>query len=158
MMTSKNLDQLLKENIISQRTYNKVVLSKQYIERKYNLKSKKNLELKNFFTELNLYNINQSKLNIIKKELLENQKTKSRKSREKQSIREYESLSIIGRGAFGFPFFSSFSSFFSSFISSFSSGFSSGFSSVSFLTSSSFVVSSFSPSFLYGINSISSTS
>ena len=101
MMTSKTLDQLLKENKISQRTYNKVVLSKQYIERKYNLKSKKNLELKNFFTELNLYNINQSKLNIIKKELLENQKTKSRKSREKQSIREYESLSIIGRGAFG---------------------------------------------------------
>ena len=100
-MTSKTLDQLLKENKISQRTYDKVVLSKQYIERKYNLKSKKNLELKNFFTELNLYNINQSKLNIIKKELLENQKTKSRKSREKQSIREYESLSIIGRGAFG---------------------------------------------------------
>ena len=100
-MTSKTLEQLLKENKISQTTYNKVVLAKQYIERKYNLKSKKNLELRNFFSELNLYNINQSKLDNIKKELLENQKMKYRKSREKQSIREYQSLSIIGKGAFG---------------------------------------------------------
>ena len=45
MMTKKSLEQLLQEKIISQNTYDKVVLSKQYIERKYNAKSKKNLEL-----------------------------------------------------------------------------------------------------------------
>ena len=53
MMTVKTLDQLLKENIISQRTYDKVILSKQYIERKYNLKSKQNLEMQNFLSQLN---------------------------------------------------------------------------------------------------------
>ena len=101
MMTVKTLDQLLKENIISQRTYDKVILSKQYIERKYNLKSKKNLELQNFLSQLNLYNIKQSQINNIRNEIFLNQKEKYRKSREKQSIRQYESLSIIGRGAFG---------------------------------------------------------
>ena len=101
MMTTKTLEQLLKENKISQRTYDKVILSKQYIERKYNLKSQNNMELKNFFSQLNLYNVNQSKLNIIKKEIYEKQTENYRKLREKQSIREYESLSIIGRGAFG---------------------------------------------------------
>jgi serine/threonine kinase 38 len=59
------------------------------------------MELKNFFSQLNLYNVNQSKLNIIKKEIYEKQTENYRKLREKQSIREYESLSIIGRGAFG---------------------------------------------------------
>ena len=101
MMTVKTLDQLLQENIISKRTYDKVILSKQYIERKYNLKSKKNLEFKNFLSQLNLYNIKQSQINNIRKEIFLNQKEKYRKSREKQSIRQYESLSIIGRGAFG---------------------------------------------------------
>jgi serine/threonine kinase 38 len=100
-MTTKTLEQLLKENKISQRTYDKVVLSKQYIERKYNFKSQKNLELKNFFSELNLSKVSQSKLDNIKKELYEKQTINYRKLREKQSIREYESLSIIGRGAFG---------------------------------------------------------
>ena len=101
MMTVKTLEQLLQENIISQSTYNKVFLSKQYIERKYNLKFKKNNELKNFFSELSLSNVNPSKLNIIKKELFEQEKIKFRKSREKQTITEYKPISIIGRGAFG---------------------------------------------------------
>ena len=101
MMTVKTLDQLLNENIISQMTYDRVILSKQYIERKYNLKSKKNLELQNFLSQLNLYNIKQSQINSIRNEIFLNQKEKYRKSREKQSIRQYESLSIIGRGAFG---------------------------------------------------------
>ena len=100
-MTTKTLDQLLNENIISQRTYDKVILSKKYIERKYNIKSKKCEQLKNFFNELNSYELNQTKINKIKKEIFENQKTKYRKCREKQSVRDYESISIIGRGGFG---------------------------------------------------------
>ena len=75
-MTVKTLDQLLKENIISQRTYDKVILSKQYIERKYNLKSKQNLEMQNFLSQLNLYNIKQSQINNIKNEIFQNQKNK----------------------------------------------------------------------------------
>ena len=100
-MTLKTLDQLLKENIISQKTYDRVVLCKQYIERKYDLKSKKNAELNNFFSELSIYNLNKSMLNSIKHELFEKEIIKYRKSREKQSIKEYEPLSIIGRGALG---------------------------------------------------------
>ena len=101
MMTTKTLEQLLNENIISQRTYDKVILSKKYIERKYNIKSKKYEQMKNFFDELNSYEINQTKINNIKKEIFENQIIKYRKSREKQSVRDYESISIIGRGGFG---------------------------------------------------------
>ena len=44
------LEQLLKEHIISQRTYDKVILSKKYIERKYNIKSKKYEQMKNRIT------------------------------------------------------------------------------------------------------------
>ena len=43
------------------------------------------MELKNFFSQLNLYNVNQSKLNIIKKEIYEKQTENYRKLREKQS-------------------------------------------------------------------------
>jgi hypothetical protein len=38
------LDQLLKENKISQRTFDKATIAKSYIERKYNLKNTKNME------------------------------------------------------------------------------------------------------------------
>ena len=90
MMTTKTLEQLLKENKISQRTYDKVILSKQYIERKYNLKSQKNLELKNFFSELNLYNVNQSKLNIIKKEIYEKQTGNYEKNKVYENMNLYQ--------------------------------------------------------------------
>ena len=43
-MTTKTLDQLLNENIISQRTYDKVIVAKNYIERRYNLQTAKNME------------------------------------------------------------------------------------------------------------------
>ena len=101
MLTEKSLDQLLKEKLISQRTYDKVLLSKQYIERKYNFKMHKNNEMKDFIDKLNLYNINKEKINQIKTEIYEKEMKNYRKARKKQSIRDYESISIIGRGAFG---------------------------------------------------------
>ena len=101
MLTEKTLEQLLKEKLISQRTYDKVLLSKQYIERKYNFKMHKNNEMKNFIDKLNLHNINKEKINQIKTEIYEKEMKNYRKARKKQSIRDYESISIIGRGAFG---------------------------------------------------------
>ena len=101
MLTEKTLDQLLKENLISQRTYDKVTLSKQYIERKYNYRLHKNIEMKNFIEKLYSYNINENKINQIKKEIYEKEMMSQRKAREKLTIRNYESISIIGRGAFG---------------------------------------------------------
>ena len=101
MLTEKSLNKLLKEKLISQRTYDKVLLSKQYIERKYNFKMHKNNEMKDFIDKLNHYNINKEKINQIKTEIYEKEMKNYRKARKKQSIRDYESISIIGRGAFG---------------------------------------------------------
>ena len=100
MLTEKTLEQLLKDNQISQRTYDKVSIAKKYIERKYNIKSQQNAELKKFIDDLSsTYDdkiIQQFKTEIYTQEML-----KFRKKREKISIRDYESISIIGRGAFG---------------------------------------------------------
>ena len=101
MLTEKTLEQLLKENLISQRTYDKVVLSKQYIERKYNFKSHKINEINNLIEKLNLHKVEKERINQIRKEIYEKEMINYRKARAKQSIRDYESISIIGRGAFG---------------------------------------------------------
>ena len=70
MLTQKTLEQLLKEKLISQQTYDKVVLSKQYIERKYNFKMHKNKEMKNFIEKLNICGANENKINQIKKDIV----------------------------------------------------------------------------------------
>ena len=57
--------------------------------------------MKNFIDKLYLHNINEGKINKIKKEIYEKEMINQRKAREKLTIRNYESLSIIGRGAFG---------------------------------------------------------
>ena len=101
MLTEKTLEQLLQEKLISQRTYEKVLLSKQYIERKYNFKVHKNNIMKNIIDKLNLCNIKEEKINQIKKEIYQKEMETYRKAREKLTIKNYESISIIGRGAFG---------------------------------------------------------
>ena len=95
------LEQLLKENKISQRTYDKVKVAKQYIEHRYNLKSAKNLEWNEIINRINSLKICDKEKQKIKKEIYKQEMIKSRKSREKQSIHDYESIAIIGRGAFG---------------------------------------------------------
>ena len=95
------LEQLLKEHIISQRTYDKVIVAKNYIERRYNLQTAKNMEWNEIINQINSLQICQEEKQKIKKEIYNQEVIKYRKSREKQSIRDYESLAIIGRGAFG---------------------------------------------------------
>ena len=95
------LEQLLKENIISQRTYDKVIVAKNYIERRYNLQNAKNMEWNEIINHINSLQICQEEKQKIKKEIYNQEVIKYRKAREKQSIRDYESLAIIGRGAFG---------------------------------------------------------
>ena len=101
MINKVDLDKLLKSKKISQRTYDKVTIAKQIIERKYNLKSLKNHELNTIFSKIDSLNISESKKEEIKQEILAQEAAKHRKLREKQSIRDYISLAIIGRGAFG---------------------------------------------------------
>ena len=95
------LEQLLKEHKISQRTYDKVKVAKQYIEHRYNLKTAKNLEWNEIINRINSLKICEKEKQKIKKEIYRQEMVKSRKNREKQSIHDYESIAIIGRGAFG---------------------------------------------------------
>ena len=95
------LEQLLKEHIISQRTYDKVIVAKNYIERRYNLQTAKNKEWNEILEHINMLQICPEEKQKIKKEIYNQEVIKYRKAREKQSIRDYESLAIIGRGAFG---------------------------------------------------------
>ena len=96
-----SLDKLLKTKKISQRTYDKVKIAKEYIENKYNLKSLLSNKLTNIMQNIQNLNIDESLKTKIIKEINDIQIQKIRKNREKQTIREYESLKIIGRGAFG---------------------------------------------------------
>ena len=97
----QSLETLLKTNQISQRTYDRAKVAKEYIENKYNLKSVLTTKWSNIIQKIQNLNINETqKLQIIN-EINQLESQKSRKYREKQTIREYESLKIIGRGAFG---------------------------------------------------------
>ena len=100
-MKTYDLKELLDRNKISQKTYTKVSIAKNYIERKYNLKTLKNLEWNGIIEKIDNLKISKLQKEKVKKNIFESEITKYRKNREKLSIREYESLSIIGRGAFG---------------------------------------------------------
>jgi len=95
------LNELLKKKKISQKTYDKVLIAKQYIERKYNLKVIKNLEWNEIISKINSLNVTEEEKNLIKNNVYAQETLKYRKSRAKQTIHDYESIKIIGRGAFG---------------------------------------------------------
>ena len=101
MINKVDLDKLLKSKKISQRTYDKVTIAKQIIERKYNLKNIKNLEINTIFSKIDSLDISQSQKEQIKQEIYTQESSKFRRLREKQTIRDYTSIAIIGRGAFG---------------------------------------------------------
>ena len=95
------LEELLKEQKISQRTFDKVKIAKKYIEHKYNIQAAKNFEWNGIINRINSLKLCEKEKQKIKKEIYKQEMIKSRKSREKQSIRDYESIAVIGRGAFG---------------------------------------------------------
>ena len=101
MTENTQLDQLLKTHQISQRTYDKVLIAKQYIERKYNYQSLKNKEWNEILKKIDSSNLDEKSKKQIKKEIFNQEVTKYRNARKKISIYDYESISIIGRGAFG---------------------------------------------------------
>ena len=95
------LETLLKKKKISQRTYDKVKIAKQYIETKYNLKTMQNTEYNNIIEKINSLEVSdEEKMNILS-ELRHLETEDLRKGRQRQTIRDYESIAIIGRGAFG---------------------------------------------------------
>jgi len=95
------LETLLKNKKINQRTYNKVKIAKQYIERKYNLKTLKNTEYNAILEKINSLEVSDEEKLKILSEMRHLESEDLRKGRQKQTIRDYESKAIIGRGAFG---------------------------------------------------------
>ena len=95
------LETLLKSQLISQKTYNKVTITKNYIERKYNLKTIQNTEFNEIVNKINQLSIPEDEKEKLKKGIYEKEIQKKRKTQQKQTIYNYESLKIIGRGAFG---------------------------------------------------------
>ena len=95
------LEQLVKEKKISQLTCDKVKIAKEYIEHKYNLKVIKNNEWSNIIEKINNLNLSENNKNEIYQNIIEQESAKIRSARKKNSIFDYESLGIIGKGAFG---------------------------------------------------------
>ena len=95
------LEILLQQKKISQTTYDKALSAKKYIERKYNLIKLKTIENDVIEEKINSSNISLENKNEIKKEIRNKEKLHLQKKREKLTIFDYESLAIIGRGAFG---------------------------------------------------------
>ena len=88
------LESLLKK--ICQRTYYKVKIAKEYIERKYNLKSSKSKELNALVKKIFCF----SSFEISKEFMLSKFRHEEQKNRRKQTIWDYIIIKIIGRGAF----------------------------------------------------------
>ena len=97
------LETLLQKKKISQRTYDKVKIAKDFIERKYNLKTIKDTEYKNILEKINSLEISDDEKLKILSEMrhLESEDLRKTRQNKRQTIRDYESLAIIGRGAFG---------------------------------------------------------
>ena len=100
-----SLEEVLDQNKINQQTYDRVKIAKEYIEKKY--KSKKNqwnekqIEWETFNNKIEELELCDIEVNKIKKEILKKDAVDLRVLRTKQSILNYKSLSIIGKGAFG---------------------------------------------------------
>ena len=103
---SESLEQLLKEGKISILTLQRVKTAKSYIEKKYDMKRIKEEKKKKEWEIINDYLNNQKTLSKIdKEEIKETVKKKEyeflRQNRKKLSIFQFESINIIGKGAFG---------------------------------------------------------
>ena len=95
------LDNLLNEGKISQLTYQKVVCAKRFIERKYNMIKLKRVENNILQEKLKLSGLPENKKLEILAEIQEQESKNLKQKLEKMSASNYESLAIIGRGAFG---------------------------------------------------------
>ena len=95
------LENLLKEKKISQLTYDKVINGKKYIERKYNMIKLQKIEKEIIKEKISKIELPQEEKNKLISEIELKQRKKLEKKREKLTIFNYQSLNIIGRGAFG---------------------------------------------------------
>lgn len=87
------------------KTYERVKIAKSYIEKKYKMKKadedSKKKEWEEIYKKLDTFQLNQDEKEKFKETLLKFEAEELRKARRKISIYQFESLAIIGRGAFG---------------------------------------------------------
>ena len=84
MINCYSLENLLESKKISQKTYDKVIITKNYIERKYNLKTIKNSEFNEIIDKINNLKISDNEKEKLKKEIYEKEILKKRKLKNKQ--------------------------------------------------------------------------
>lgn len=100
-----DLQQLVKEGKISTTTQNRVIIAKNYIENKYQMKKIEEEDKKRdwdlFNEKLEELNLTKEEKEMIRKDVLHKEGEFLRLTRRKMTIKEFESIEIIGRGAFG---------------------------------------------------------
>ena len=100
-----DLQQLVKEGKISTTTQNRVIIAKNYIEKKYHMKKMEEEDKKRdwdlFNEKLEELNLTKEEKEMIRKDVLHKEGEFLRLTRRKMTIKEFESIDIIGRGAFG---------------------------------------------------------
>jgi serine/threonine kinase 38 len=100
-----DLQQMVKDGKISATTQNRVIIAKNYIEKKYHMKKLEEDEKKKdwdlFNDKLDELNLTKEEKDMIRKDVLHKEGEFLRLTRRKMTIREFESIEIIGRGAFG---------------------------------------------------------
>lgn len=100
-----DLQNLVKEGKISATTSNRVIIAKNYIEKKYHLKKSEEEEKKKdwslFNEKLEELSLTKEEKEMIRKDVLHKEGEFLRLTRRKINIKEFESIDIIGRGAFG---------------------------------------------------------
>ena len=100
-LNNLSLEELLSQGKISNVTYQKVISAKKYIERKYKKIKLKNIETNILQDKLNQSGLPESKRLEIVNEINQNELKNIKKKLEKMSSKNYQSLAVIGRGAFG---------------------------------------------------------
>ena len=96
-----SLEDLLSQKKISMQTYNKAMAARKCIERKYNMIKLKRIEYNILQEKLQSSGLPESKRLEIISEINKQEIHNIQKKLQKNSANNYESISIIGRGAFG---------------------------------------------------------
>ena len=96
-----SLEDLLSQKKISMQTYNKAMAARKYIERKYNMIKLKRIEYNILQEKLQSSGLPESKRLEIISEINKQEIHNIQKKLQKNTANNYESISIIGRGAFG---------------------------------------------------------
>ena len=100
-----DLPALVKQGKITTTTQNRVIIAKNYIEKKYHMKRQEEEDKKKdwdlFNEKLEDLKLSKEEKEMIRKDVLHKEGEFLRLTRKKINIREFESIDIIGRGAFG---------------------------------------------------------